>query len=83
MNFVTSLNIWGAAYSDNAYEPDAVLAESGEAPWDHDATYLNSLEFHIGGEQVATPLYWALPAVTDLIILKPDLYPSEPARNQI
>jgi hypothetical protein len=83
MNFVTSLTIWGAAYSDDAYEQDAVLAESGEGPWDHDEGYLESLELHVAGERKATPLYWALPAVALLLILQPELHPStfEPAND--
>ena len=77
MQFSLQLLIWGAAWSGNAADTDAVLAESGQIAWDSDSAYLDTLELHIDGQRVATPSYWALPAVTDLLLLKPDLHPSD------
>jgi len=66
--FIGELNIWGAAYSGNVVDTDAVLAETGEAKWDYDQCWLDSMELHDGRERLATPNYWALPAVTSLLL---------------
>ena len=67
--------IWGALWSDNgvAFEKDAALSEAGHAEWDLSQTYLDSVDLHVDGKKVPTPSYWALPAVTELLLLDEEL----------
>lgn len=69
------LLIWGAFWLDNgvAFEKDAALSEAGHAEWDSGQEYLDSVDLHVDGRKVPTPSYWALPAVTELLLLDEEL----------
>jgi len=59
--------IWGAAYSGNVADTNAVLAETGGIGWDETLDTLNSYELHHEGRVVPVPRYWALHGVTKLL----------------
>ena len=68
-------SFWGALLLDSgdASETDAALSEAGLAEWDRGQEYLDRNELHIDGRKVPTPFYWALPAVTTLLLLDEEL----------
>lgn len=73
IDFQSDILIWGAAYSGNAVDTNAVLAETGEIAWDQDGAYLDSIELWYDGQPEATPYYWALPAVTQMLLDHPEI----------
>jgi hypothetical protein len=80
--FRTQLCIWTYVVQGDVLEPGALIAE-GKAPpewpmWDRDASYLNHVERFIDGNREPTPYRWALPWVTELLMLQDGMRPYRP-----
>lgn len=67
------LLLWKAFWFGNITEHDAVVSEYGRTNWDMNSDDLERNELVIDGERVPVPYRWALPGVTELLLLKDNL----------